>query len=271
MNKGGHDEAPTESSTVRPVGSTELILCKSLAGGTGVLVIGLLFSKHHNTLTIQNILCNLQSAHPLLRSRIRYQKATKTYSFVTMPAPYIKLQELDAKSTSNILQPNNPNSPFLQIVEHDINEDMGHKIHSSSKTDLDVLTARFYKLENGMTVLSLQILMVAIDTSAGASLMKEFLTRLAAARGEHQTERLNTKVGLALEDMNPKKMAKGIWSTGRNLLSGAVTTIGLTNLDFKDTKSLPRSSKIIRLELDQIQTQNLLAASSSLIFRCCCR
>ncbi|CAM8910390.1 unnamed protein product [Rhodiola kirilowii] len=266
MNKADGDGTSKMEPAVRPVGSTELTLCKFLAnGGTGVTVISLLFSKNHASSTLQTIISHLQTAHPLLRSRLRHNTATKTFSFVTLPAPFIKLQELlDASST--ILQHNSPNSPFLQIVEHEINEDMWPKIQNSSNADVDVFTARLYHLENGMRVLAFQFLTVVMDRTAGASVLNEFLTRLASRDDDPDADlipKLNTKVCAALEDLNPKKMAKGIWSIGRNLLNGAVTTIGLTNLCFKDTKSFPRSSRIIRLQLDQLRTQNLLKGCKS--------
>ncbi|KAL9680614.1 hypothetical protein QQ045_018496 [Rhodiola kirilowii] len=97
----GASNTTSITPTVRPVGSTELTLCKALSGGTGVTVIGLLFSKHHAASTVQNVLGSLQNAHPILWSRLRYHSGTKTFSFVTFSAPFVKVVEFDSKATGS--------------------------------------------------------------------------------------------------------------------------------------------------------------------------
>uniref|UniRef100_A0A7N0TH80 Condensation domain-containing protein n=1 Tax=Kalanchoe fedtschenkoi TaxID=63787 RepID=A0A7N0TH80_KALFE len=258
MNNG--DAISSVKPTVRPVGSSELSLCKGLQVGTGITAIGLLFSKDHGAPVLQNVLRQLQSAHPVLRSRLRYDPSTKTFSLVTLPAPFIELGLIDLKATSLVLQPDSPSPPLVQIVEHEVNEDKWREIQDPSNNGLDTFCARCYELGDGTRVLALQFLTVALDRTAGNSLLKEFLARLAS-RGDADstTQKLNTEIGAALEDLNPKKMAKGLWSSGKSLLSNTVTSVGLNNLCFKDTKSLPRSSRILRMELDRAQTQNLLA------------
>ncbi|KAL9679887.1 hypothetical protein QQ045_017758 [Rhodiola kirilowii] len=77
-----------------------------------------------------------------------------------------------------------------------------------------------------MKALALQFLTAVLDRTSGVSLLREFLARLAT-QGIDIDVTLDTEIGVALEDLNPKKTAKsGCESRGIKLL-GALAAAGM--------------------------------------------
>jgi hypothetical protein len=69
------------------------------------------------------------------------------------------------------------------------------------------------------------------------------------------------EVSLKIEDLIPNRKAKKpLWARGVDMLSYSVASLGLTNLKFKDTRS-PRSSQVVRLQMNQNETQKILVVS----------
>ena len=66
---------------------------------------------------------------------------------------------------------------------------------------------------------------------------------------------------MKIEDLIPNRKAKKpLWARGVDMLNYSVASLGLTNLKFKDTRS-PRSSQVVRLQMNQNETQKILVVS----------
>nr|POF07434.1 hypothetical protein CFP56_29200 [Quercus suber] len=77
------------------------------------------------------------------------------------------------------------------------------------------------------------------------------------------------EVSLKIEDLIPNgKAKKPLWSRGVDMLSYSVSSLRLTNLKFKDTRS-PRSSQVVRLQMNQNETEKILAGCKSRGIKLC--
>ncbi|GFQ05119.1 hypothetical protein PHJA_002656000 [Phtheirospermum japonicum] len=74
---------------------------------------------------------------------------------------------------------------------------------------------------------------------------------------------------MGIESMIPSGMAKKtIWAHGMDMLGYSVNSIRLTNLKFKNTK-WPRSSEVVRLQMNGQQTAGILAGCKSRGIKLC--
>lgn len=82
-------------------------------------------------------------------------------------------------------------------------------------------------------------------------------------KGALQKEIANEEeVTSSIEDLVPNKKAKkGLWERGIDMLGYSVNSLRLTNLKFKDSKS-PRSSQVVRLQMNQKDTEKIIAVST---------
>ena len=84
--------------------------------------------------------------------------------------------------------------------------------------------------------------------------------------GREEKMRDDGEVSLGIEDFIPSgKAKKALWVRGVDMLSYSVNSLQLTNLKFKYVKS-PRSSEVVRLQLNQDDTESLLAVSGYLFY-----
>ncbi|CBI30316.3 unnamed protein product, partial [Vitis vinifera] len=87
--------------------------------------------------------------------------------------------------------------------------------------------------------------------------------------GREEKMRDDGEVSLGIEDFIPSgKAKKALWVRGVDMLSYSVNSLQLTNLKFKDAKS-PRSSEVVRLQLNQDDTESLLAGCSAKGIKLC--
>lgn len=77
----------------RMVGGTEFSWCRAVAGGTGITILGLLFSRILDVSCLQQAIDNLQCRHPRLRSRLVWIHGKPALS-VSM-VPIVKVQVVD--------------------------------------------------------------------------------------------------------------------------------------------------------------------------------
>lgn len=256
----------------RVVGGTEYSWCKAVPLGTGVTVLGLLLSKPPDLPLLQNALHNLQNSHPILRSKLHYDPATTTFSFLTPanPQPLLQIQPFDLQSTSRILQthPSQSSSvtPFRLIVEYEINNNTTwrnpeHPLYA----DKDVMYASVYALSEAQWALTLRLHTSACDRTAAVSLLRELLEFVTAQSGygegvEREIED-NVGVNFGIEQLIPAgKANKPFWARGIDMLGYSLNSFRLSNLDFIDVDS-PKRSQLVRLQMTPLDTQKLLAVS----------
>lgn len=255
----------------RPVGGTEHSWCRAVSGGTGIAVLALHTSKAPDVSLLQTALQKLQNSHPILKSGLISNTSTNTFSFLTSPTPFVDIKSFNPTSTFHILEnlakpSNHEVSPFHLILEHELNMNSWHYNKNSSNplhNCTDMLFASVYALSNAKWVVVLRLHVSACDRTTAVSLLKELVVLIGEGKGGGIQSEVEKKgeVSLGIEKLIPPgKAKKPLWAHGVDMLSYSVNSLRLTNLKFKDAKS-PRSSEVVRLQLNQIDTQKILIVS----------
>ena len=259
----------------RAVGGTENSWCRAVLGGTGVVTVALLLSKPPEASLLQSALHTLQNRHALLGSKLHYGTTTNTFSFITSPIPPLQVKSFNLSSTCHLLQslvfsPNTHSvSPFHLILEHELNQNPWCNLKSPSYDDgTDVFFASIYTLPDAKWVVLLRLHTAVCDRTTAVSLLRELIGVVREKEGGGREEKMRDdgEVSLGIEDFIPSgKAKKALWVRGVDMLSYSVNSLQLTNLKFKDAKS-PRSSEVVRLQLNQDDTESLLAVSGYLFY-----
>ncbi|KAF1877957.1 hypothetical protein Lal_00049351 [Lupinus albus] len=251
--------------TTRPVGGTEFSWCKAVPSGTGVTVLGLLFSKPPPIPIIQNALHNLQNSNPILRSKIHHDFSTNTFHFLTPPNPTIQIESFDFQSTAQIIQTEsnghdqNKTGPFQTLHEHEMNRNTWHDLDD---VDSDVVYASVYEISDQRFAVFIRIHTAACDRTAAVALLREMLRRVGGGGGggdgeEEKVEEMN----IAIEELIPmEKRNKPFWARGLDMLGYSLNAFRLGNLSFVDAES-PRTSKLVRMQMNTEETTNLVTVS----------
>ncbi|KHN42802.1 hypothetical protein glysoja_036976 [Glycine soja] len=234
----------------RTVGNTERSWCQAVRGGTGIAVLALLTSKPPDIPKLQTSLRTLQTSHPILSSRL--QTNATTFSFLTSPTPSIKILTLTL--------PTNLTDPLTQILELELNR-------NSWQDSENVFFATLYAGPSTNTwVVALRLHVSACDRTTALLLLRELLT-LTEENNNTASEQNNLanqcpkekEMSLAIEDLVPRgKGKKSMWTRGLDMLAYSLNSFRLTNLKFVDAKN-PRFSQVVRLQLNQNDTKEVLA------------
>ena len=255
----------------RPVGGTEYSWCQAVPGGTGIAVLALLSSKAPNISLLQTAIHKLQNSHPILKSRLNSNTTTNTISFITSPTSFVQVKSFTIPSTFSIIESlsiptNHSISPFHLILEHELNQNTWSSTsspnnnHTCTNTN-DMFFATTYALPSTKYVVVFRLHVSACDRTTAASLLRELLKLMSEEVGGGLMENNIGEVSLKIEDLIPNgKAKKPLWSRGVDMLSYSVSSLWLTNLKFKDTRS-PRSSQVVRLQMNQNETEKILAVS----------
>jgi hypothetical protein len=255
----------------RPVGGTEYGWYRAVPGGTGIGVLALLLSKAPDISRLQNAIHKLQNFHPILKSRL-IRAHSNTVSFITSPAPFVQIKSVTLSSTSTILEcahsPENHSniSPFHLVLEHELNQNSWY----SNTVTADMFFATIYALPNTKWVVVLRLHVSACDRTTAVSLLRELPALMGEGEGEGEGEGGETQkemgnqgevMSLGIEDLIPRgKAKKPLWARGVDMLSYSVSSLSLTNLKVQDPRS-PRSSQVVRLQMNQSETHRILAVS----------
>ncbi|XP_042012335.1 uncharacterized protein LOC121760783 [Salvia splendens] len=251
------------SLSSRAVCPTELSWCRAVPTGTGITVLALLFSKPPDVPFLENALRSLQSSHPILNSKLRFDPSSNSFSYVTPQSPYLQIRPFDSQSTAHILRSPNPNPipPLHLILEHELNTNSWQNPHPSSDTDL--FFASLYSLEGGNSVLALRLHTSACDRAAAGALLKELVAFMEAKQGIQGESGKEMKVSLGIEDCIPSGQGnKPFWSRGVDMLGHSLNSFRLANLSFKDTAS-PRLSRVVRFKMSEEDTGKILSRCNS--------
>lgn len=260
----------------RTAGGTERSWCKAVPGGTGITVLGILISKAPDFSLLQAALHKLQTAYPILRSRLHFDPQTISFSFVPARDPYLQLQIFDLSSTSRLLEtlPNlEPGSvsPFHLIFEHQLNLNPWNNPDPSSNADADadadadpdpdtdLFFASAYTLGDDEWTLMLRLHTAVCDRTSGVALLRKLLELVGGKKEKELGKEAELSPGI--EDLIPcGKANKPIWARGVNMLGYSLNSLRLTNLNFKDADS-SRSSQVVRLHLPADHTAQITAVS----------
>ncbi|KAL8168199.1 hypothetical protein V2J09_009698 [Rumex salicifolius] len=246
----------------RSLGATEQSWCRAVAGGTGITVLALLLSKPPELMILKTAINNLQNSHPILRSRLRLNRTTQSFSFaVPEESPALEVESYDLESTLKILQFRDSSLPAFQtIIEHEINVNLWEDVSKLSSVDgIGVFHAKAYEIEGGRRVVTLKLHTAACDRAAAVVVLKELMGLIKGGRGgaEMEIER-NLEVKMGIEDYIPRgKGNKPFWARGVDMLGYSLNSFRLANIDFVDPDS-PRRSELVRFRLEPTVTISLL-------------
>ncbi|OWM82540.1 hypothetical protein CDL15_Pgr002115 [Punica granatum] len=263
------DQSPAPDLLVRPVGGTEYSWCKAVPVGTGVTVLALLLRKPPDSSLVLSALHGLQTTHPILRSKLHFDAATNSFSFLTPPVPHLVISAFDLDSTSEILRGSGEKgSPaptrFQQIIEHEMSRNPWTELDPSVDSDWDVLHASAYSLEEGRCVVALRLHTAACDRAAAAALLRELLALVVGGEGAGKGNNGGEEgVNVEIEKLIPSgKADKPFWARGLNMLGYSLNSLRMAHLDFIEPGS-PRASQLVRLQMNADDTRRLLAGCES--------
>lgn len=268
---GGRPESVVMES--RRAGGTENSWCKAVPGGTGTTVLALLLSKPPDIHLFRTSLYKLQSANPILNSKLHYDRTTNSFSYLAFSSPLLEIQSVDLSSTSEILQSLTDSissrasiSNFHLILEHEMNRNTWiDSDPSSSDADWDLFFATVYSLPENQRVVALRLHTSVCDRTTAVSLLRELLELMTMDKEGTKKEIENRmEVNLGIEDYIPcGKANKAFWARGVDMLGYSLNSFRLSNLNFMNTVS-PRSSRVVRLQMNAEDTAKILAVSSTL-------
>jgi hypothetical protein len=140
--------------------------------------------------------------------------------------------------------------------------------------DVDVMYATTYAIDEKRFALFLRLHTSVCDRAAAVALLNELL-RLVAGRGGGddggEVKGSGDKVNLAIEDLIPEgKKNKPFWARGFDVLGYSLNAFRFSNLSFVNADP-PRSSRMVRLQLNADETKRLLDVSHhhSLLLQFC--
>lgn len=246
----------------RPVGGTEYSWCRAVPLGTGITVLALLSSKQPDLHLLQTTLDKLQNSRPLLRTKLRFNSTTNTFSFITPPAPHVQIQPFDLSSTADIISNSDQNiDPYQIILEHELNKNSWSAfLDQLSDAETNVFFITLYTLSENRWALVLRLHTATCDRAAAAGLLRELLVLMGGENQggiakEYENE---AEVSLGIEDYIPSgKGNKPFWARGIDMLGYSLNSFRMSNLDFVDADS-PRGSQVVRLQMNSDDTQKLL-------------
>lgn len=132
--------------------------------------------------------------------------------------------------------------------------------------DADVMYASSYTISEERFAVFLRLHTSSCDRAAAVALLKELLRLVAGRNGGDGRE---AKVNLAIEDLIPEgKTNKPFWARGLDVLGYSLNAFMFSNLSFVNVDS-PRSSRMVRLQLNADETMSLLAGCKSRGIKLC--
>ncbi|KAK6139953.1 hypothetical protein DH2020_026329 [Rehmannia glutinosa] len=274
-----HNKEMFDSTKTRPLGTTEQNWSLAVSRGTGTTALVLQMAKSPSeTPLLHEILIKLRKTHPLLRSKLHHNATTNEYTLLqsTTTAP-VAIEFHDIPSTTRLLQTlsakqgSNNLSPCHLILEHELNINSWSDPNSFPTKGIDVIFASVYALSDAKCAIVLRLHASICDRTTAVSLLMELMGLVVEAEGGGTQPGIkNDGEGkMGIESMIPNGMAKKtFWAHGMDMLGYSVNSLRLTNLKFKNTK-LPRSSEVVRLQMNTHHTAGILAGCKSRGIKLC--
>ncbi|ESQ45238.1 hypothetical protein EUTSA_v10010329mg [Eutrema salsugineum] len=257
-------------SETRPVGGTEYSWCRAITGGTGIAVIALLLSRTPKLENLQNTLDKLQIYHPILRSNIRFDASSNSFSFVTSADSRVEIQPFDSASTAQIIRDSDDPcaEPHRIILEHELNKNTWIDPHRWTNGEAGVFFVSIYDVRDGEErILTFRLNTGACDRTSAVTLLREFMRETATAAagdgcggGGNGPVAETAGLGKAIEEMVPSgKGNKPFWARGIDVLGYSLNAFRFSNLSFVDAEDSNRRSQVVRMKLERDETLKLVA------------
>ncbi|RAL51710.1 hypothetical protein DM860_010428 [Cuscuta australis] len=251
----------------RVVGGTEHSWCRAVCAGTGITVLAF-HASSAVACVLQNALPKIINAHPILRSKLHYNPSTKTFSFTTTAASaaanIVRIKPFCPPSDSSDVSL----SPFQQILERELSDNADWADPASfPPSGADVVSATAYALPEGKQAVVLRFHTAVCDRTTAVSLLRELME--VVVEGTLKGIKNEGEGSFGIEDVVPvEKSKKKLWAHGLDMLGYSVNSFLLTNLRFKDVKG-PRSSRVVRLQMNQNDTSKILDGCKSVGIKLC--
>ncbi|XP_010520704.1 PREDICTED: uncharacterized protein LOC104799759 [Tarenaya hassleriana] len=261
---------PGSENATRPVGGTEYSWCRAVPGGTGITVIALLLRQPPDMRNLQNALEKLHNYHPILRSKLRFDAPTNTFSFLTLPplaASHVQIQTFNSSSTAEILRSTDDLSgePHRIILEHELNNNTWTDPERWIDGEASVFFVSLYDLGDGecdsrRCVVTFRLHTAACDRTAAVTLLRDFLEAVTAEGDGGAAEEKAEEISPAIEDLIPTgKANKPFWARGMDVLGYSLNALRFSNLDFVEAES-PKESQVVRMQMNRDETRKLVAS-----------
>ncbi|CAO1944323.1 unnamed protein product [Urochloa humidicola] len=237
----------------RAPGGTEYSWCRAVPGGTGTTLLALRLScSAAAAAAAQAALRSLQSAHPVLRARLRTTPSGPTLAFppaAPPPPPLFPLEPLPAPESA---------ADFDALLEHELNRNPW----AVDSDDAPVLFATLYELPpaTGGAALFVRIHTVACDRSAANALARELVALLGGGEEGKEGQRVmeDAAAEAALEERIPQRDTwKPFWARGLDMVGYSINGLRTSTLPFVETGT-ERSTQMLRLGLGRDETTRLL-------------
>ncbi|CAL4946461.1 unnamed protein product [Urochloa decumbens] len=249
----------------RAPGGTEYSWCRAVPGGTGTTLLALRLSRGAAAAeaAAAAALRSLQSAHPVLRGRLRTTPSGPTLAFppaAPPPPPLLPLEPVPAPESA---------ADFDALLEHELNRNPW----AADSDDAPVLFATLYELPPATgsgAALFVRIHTVTCDRSAANALARELVALLGGGEGE-EGERVpeDAAAEAALEERIPKRDTwKPFWARGLDMVGYSINGLRTSTLPFVETGT-ERSTQMLRLGLGRDETARLLDACKENGVRLC--
>ncbi|KAH7685573.1 Alcohol acetyltransferase/N-acetyltransferase protein [Dioscorea alata] len=235
--------------TGRPVAGTEHSWCSVVPGGTGITVLLLRLSRPIPCSLLATAITDLLNSHPLLRARLTRTNPNEPFFFSIPPLcdPIIETLSLS------------PDLPFLSALDLELNRNPWTDTPEPNQIPVFFATIFENQPDPGPSLIVLRFHTSVCDRTAAVAILKELMALLGGG-GEGQSRNGENGVNLGIEDLIPKKDSwKPFWARGKDLIGYSLNGLRTYCLGFQDTGSA-RSSEVVRLVVDQDETNRILSA-----------
>ncbi|XP_039143410.1 LOW QUALITY PROTEIN: uncharacterized protein LOC120280599 [Dioscorea cayenensis subsp. rotundata] len=239
--------------TGRPVAGTEHSWCSVVPGGTGITILLLRLSRPISLFSLPPL--SPISSTPTPSSAPGSLEPTQTNTSSSPSLPFA--------TPSSKPYPYLPVPPFLSALDLELNRNPWTDTPEPNQIPVFFTTIYENQPDPGPSLIVLRFHTSVCDRTAAVAILKELMALLAGGGGggeEGQSRNGENGVNLGIEDLIPKKDSwKPFWARGKDLIGYSLNGLRTHCLSFQDTDSA-RSSEVVRLVVDQDETNRILSA-----------
>ncbi|CAK9204298.1 unnamed protein product [Sphagnum troendelagicum] len=268
----------------RLLGDTEENWCRAIAGGTGITVLGVLFSQQLDPSLLQLAVDVVQLNHPRLRSELIWIQGKPAFRVSNNPC--VNIQVLDETGSEESLATNNTDfehakttengnaenmekseaegRSWLTLIETELNTNLWHEKAIHSLEGMKLFVVRLHHLPCNRSLVTLRVHTATCDRVSAATVLRDILKAFVNIRKGKGKEEENSSMKLMSVEaaIPPGKANKPFWAHGIDLLGYSLGSKWHALLPFEEP-CMPRQTRLIRSSLSFEHTQALLQACSN--------
>jgi hypothetical protein len=195
--KGAREEGilSLEGPYDRLLGDTEENWCRAIAGGTGITVLGVLFSQQLDPSLLQLAVDVVQLNHPRLRSELMWIQGKP--AFRVSNSPCVNIEVLDETGSEESLATNNTDfehakttengnaenmekseaegRSWLTLIETELNTNLWHEKEIHSLEGMKLFVVRLHHLPRNRSLVTLRVHTATCDRVSAATVLRDIL------------------------------------------------------------------------------------------------